>query len=53
MHTGNGDEERTATLEEIFENAYQELRRNLANELLAQIVKTLATEIAERSTCNS
>jgi len=27
-----GDEERTATPEEIFENAYQELRRNLANE---------------------
>ena len=34
-----GDEERTATPEEIFENAYQELRRNLANELLAQIGK--------------
>jgi restriction system protein len=34
-----GDEERTATPEEIFENAYQELRRNLANELLAQIAK--------------
>lgn len=35
-----GDEERTATPEEIFENAYQELLRNLANELLAQIAKS-------------
>jgi restriction system protein len=34
-----GDEERAVTPEEIFENAYQELRRNLANELLAQIGK--------------
>lgn len=34
-----GDEERTATPEEIFENAYQELRRNLANEILTQIAK--------------
>ncbi len=34
-----GDEERTATPEEIFENAYQELRRNLANELFTQISK--------------
>jgi len=32
-----GDEERTTTPEEIFENAYQELRRNLANELLTHI----------------
>ena len=36
---GGGDEEQTVTPEEIFENAYQELRRNLANELLAQIAK--------------
>jgi restriction system protein len=34
---GSEDEERTATPEEIFENAYQKLRHNLANELLAQI----------------
>lgn len=34
-----GDEERTATPEEIFENAYQDLRCNLAGELLAQIAK--------------
>jgi len=34
-----GDEERIATPEEIFENAYQDLRRNLAGELLAQIAK--------------
>ena len=34
-----GDEERTTTPEEIFENAYQELRRNLANELLSHISK--------------
>lgn len=33
------DEERTATPEEIFENSYQELRRNLANELLNQVAK--------------
>jgi len=34
-----GDEERTATPEEIFENAYQELRRNLANEVLTHVSK--------------
>lgn len=33
------DEERTATPEEIFENAYQELRRNLANEVLTHVSK--------------
>jgi restriction system protein len=33
------DEERTATPEEIFESAYQELRGSLANELLTQISK--------------
>ena len=32
-----GDEERTATPEEIFESAYQELRRSLASELLVHI----------------
>jgi len=31
------DEEQTATPEEIFESAYQELRSNLANELLTHI----------------
>ena len=35
----DGDEDRAVTPEEIFENAYQELRRNLANELLTQIGK--------------
>jgi restriction system protein len=34
-----GDEEQTATPEEIFESAYQELRGSLANELLMQISK--------------
>ena len=34
-----GDEERTATPEEIFENAYQELRRNLANEVITHVSK--------------
>lgn len=33
-----GDEDRTSTPEEIFENAYQELRDSLAGELLAHIL---------------
>jgi restriction system protein len=33
------EEDRTTTPEEIFESAYQELRRNLANELLTNISK--------------
>jgi restriction system protein len=33
------EQEQTATPEEIFENAYQELRGSLANELLTQISK--------------
>jgi restriction system protein len=33
------DDERTATPEEIFESAYQELRSSLANDLLSQIGK--------------